>query len=211
MGKPKKYYVVWTGRNPGIYASWDECKEQVNGYQGAKYKSFPSEQEAQEAFAKGAAGSYQSKTSSSKNQKKSHSSGADIIYDSISVDAACSGNPGDLEYQGVDTRTGERIFHVGPIENGTNNIGEFLAIVHALALLKKQNSNKTIYSDSATAISWVKRKKANTQLEYSEKTQYIWSFIKRAEKWLEENTYANKIYKWETKDWGEIKADFGRK
>ncbi|MET3699174.1 ribonuclease HI [Bacillus oleivorans] len=206
MAKPKKYYVVWAGRNPGIYTSWDECKEQVNGYQGAKYKSFPSEQEAKEAFAAGAANAYSSKTSTTGQKVQ-----ADIIYNSISVDAACSGNPGDLEYQGVDTKTGERIFHVGPIENGTNNIGEFLAIVHALALLKKQNSNKTIYSDSATAISWVKRKKANTQLEYSEKTKYIWTLIKRAEKWLQENTYSNKIYKWETKDWGEIKADFGRK
>ncbi|WP_243297058.1 ribonuclease H1 domain-containing protein [Bacillus litorisediminis] len=210
MAKPKKYYVVWIGRNPGIYTSWDECKEQVNGYQGAKYKSFSTEQEAKAAFTAGEANSYATKTSKSSNSKNPQVP-ANIIYDSISVDAACSGNPGDLEYQGVDTKTGEQIFHVGPIENGTNNIGEFLAIVHALALLKKQNSSKTIYSDSATAISWVKRKKANTQLEYSEKTQYIWSLIKRAEKWLEENTYTNKIYKWETKEWGEIKADFGRK
>ncbi|GAA0335077.1 ribonuclease H family protein [Bacillus carboniphilus] len=217
MAKSKKYYVVWQGRNPGIYTSWDECKEQVNGYQGAKYKSFPTHQEAEAAFKVGwgkslaSSGNGKNKTSTGKWRGASHETSEEIIYESISVDAACSGNPGDLEYQGVDTQTGERIFHVGPLENGTNNIGEFLAIVHALALLKKQNSNRPIYSDSATAIGWVKKGKANTQLERSNKTEKVWNLIKRAEHWLSENTYTNKIYKWETKVWGEIKADFGRK
>lgn len=215
MAKSKKYYVVWVGAEPGIYTSWDECKQQVEGFQGAKYKSYPTLQEAEVAYEAGwgKALSGGSKSSASKEKWKgaTPATSGEIIYDSISVDAACSGNPGALEYQGVDTQTGDRIFHVGPLENGTNNIGEFLAIVHALALLKQQNSDIPIYSDSATAIGWVKKKKANTQLEQSRKTEHVWSLIKRAEKWLQQNTYTNKIYKWETKEWGEIKADFGRK
>lgn len=43
---PNKYYAVRTGRNPGIYDTWDECKKQVDGFSGAEYKSFKSEDEA---------------------------------------------------------------------------------------------------------------------------------------------------------------------
>ena len=60
------------------------------------------------------------------------------------VDAGCSGNPGPMEYRGVDMRTGKQIFHFGPIQ-GTNNIGEFLAIVHALALMEQRASQTILY------------------------------------------------------------------
>ena len=46
-----KFYAVKEGKKPGIYMSWDECKEQVNGYSGAVYKSFSNEEEAK-AFIK---------------------------------------------------------------------------------------------------------------------------------------------------------------
>jgi ribonuclease HI len=135
-----------------------------------------------------------------------------IIWDSISVDAACSGNPGLMEYQGVDTKTKEKIFYQGPFLMGTNNIGEFLAIVHALALYKQKGfHNRPIYSDSVTAMGWVKKKKANTKLEQNAKTAKLYELILRAENWLKQNSYSNPIIKWETEDWGEIPADFGRK
>lgn len=135
-----------------------------------------------------------------------------IIKESISVDAACSGNPGDMEYRGVWTANGQELFRIGPYRDGTNNIGEFLAIVHALALLKKQNDDKTpIYSDSRNAILWVKKKKANTKLARTRHNEIIFDLIARAEKWLRENTWSNPLLKWETKYWGEIPADFGRK
>ncbi|SFA90892.1 MULTISPECIES: viroplasmin family protein [unclassified Bacillus (in: firmicutes)] len=203
----KKFYVVWSGRKPGIYKTWAECEAQTKGYQGARFKSFPSQKEAEEAFSK--APSSTPRTTSSKTSKASTAPGS-YIEESISVDAACSGNPGMMEYQGVATKTGQVIFHFGPIL-GTNNIGEFLAIVHALSLLKKQGLETTIYTDSQTAMSWVRNKKANTSLVRNAKTDEVWDMIHRAEKWLKENTYKNKILKWETKQFGEIKADFGRK
>lgn len=43
-----KYYAVKKGKTPGIYYSWDECKAQVDGFSGAKYKSFKSEMEARD-------------------------------------------------------------------------------------------------------------------------------------------------------------------
>ena len=133
------------------------------------------------------------------------------LRESICVDAACSGNPGRMEYQGVDTVTGARIFHLGPVERGTNNIGEFLAIVHALAFMKQRGLKMPVYTDSRTALSWISKKKANTKLAATAKTSKLFDLIKRAEKWLETNPGPYNIRKWDTERWGEIPADFGRK
>ena len=127
------------------------------------------------------------------------------------VDAACSGNPGPMEYRGVDLITRKQIFHFGPIQ-GTNNIGEFLAIVHAAALMKQKGiTGVTIYSDSVSALAWVRNKKAKTQLAYSEKTAKALELVARAETWLRNNPDLPQIVKWDTNEWGEIPADFGRK
>ena len=126
------------------------------------------------------------------------------------VDAACSGNPGRMEYQGIDLATGQRVFHFGPM-HGTNNIGEFLAIVHALALMEKQGLNKTIYSDSYNAIVWVQKAHCKTTLERNAQTEQLYQIIARAELWLRTHAFRVPIIKWETSVWGEIPADFGRK
>ncbi|MEW4368366.1 ribonuclease H [Paenibacillus kandeliae] len=222
-----KFYVVWEGHRPGIYSSWPECQQQTNGYKQAKYKAYESRAEAERAYAEGwkkhwgqAAGSSSAKSSSGGGKSsvygKRQTSASDIPmdqidYDSISVDVGTRGNPGPVEYRGVDTRTGQDIFSKGPIAKGTNNMGEFLAIVHALAYLKKQGSNKTVYSDSATAIKWVKQKQAASTLVRDASTAEIWDLVDRAEHWLRTNSYSNKLLKWETRSWGEVKADYGRK
>ncbi|AYV66511.1 ribonuclease H [Niallia circulans] len=205
----KKYYVVWNGRKTGIFSTWAECEKQTKGFKGASFKSFPTLEEAEKAF-KQDGNISKSASKSSSAQKQSNQTLAAIEENSISVDAACSGNPGMMEYQGVDTKTGEVLFHYGPVF-GTNNIGEFLGIVHALSLLQKQGKNTTIYSDSMTALAWVRNKKANTTLVRDKRTEELWQLIERAEKWLKQNNYSNKILKWDTNKYGEIKADFGRK
>jgi len=127
------------------------------------------------------------------------------------VDAACSGNPGPMEYQGIDLTTGQRVFHYGPVY-GTNNIGEFLAIVHALALAwQRKLPGLTIYSDSYNAILWVKKRKCKTTLQRTEQTEQLFQVIARAEQWLQTHDYQNPVLKWQTKEWGEVPADFGRK
>ena len=207
----KKYYVVWEGGRPGIYTSWNECRAQISGYPGARYKSFKSLSEAKEAYASSSA-DYVQPGKKANPRQTSPKLASGIIKESWSVDAACRGNPGDLEYRGVITGSGEEIFRQGPYSQGTNNIGEFLAIVHALALLKNQkNDQMPLYSDSRTAILWVKKKKANTKLKQTAKNRKLFQLIDRATQWLERNTYKNAIYKWDTKHWGEIPADFGRK
>lgn len=207
-----KFYVVWKGLNPGVYDNWEDCKKQVEGQEGAKYKSFSSRQEAVDALEKGYA-YHLKKTVSSKessNTLKKTFAGTPNP-ESIAVDAACSGNPGDMEYRGVYVRTKQEIFHIGPLKQGTNNVGEFLALVHGLALLKKENSNLPIYTDSVNAMKWVKNKKSKTLLERTPVNEPIFNLIERAEKWLRENEYATPIIKWKTTEWGEIPADFGRK
>lgn len=205
-----KYYVVWKGHQPGIYNDWNTCKEQIDGYVDAKYKSFSSLAEAEAAYREGWQqhwGNNKKKQTVSTHPAAHHK----IDYNSISVDVGTRGNPGPIEYRGVDTLTGETLFHVGPIENGTNNLGEFIAIVHALAYLKQLGSDKTIYSDSLTAQAWVRNKRVASNLVRDESTKRIWELVDRAEAWLQNNTYRNKILKWQTEEWGEIKADFGRK
>jgi len=134
-----------------------------------------------------------------------------IEWDSIAVDAASSGNPGKMEYRGVVTKTKQVLFHMGPFPNGTNNIGEFLALVHGLAFLKSKKSDLPIYTDSKIAMSWIRQKKCKTKLKPNSKNAELFELVKRAEVWLTKNTIHRSVLKWETKSWGEIPADFGRK
>lgn len=133
------------------------------------------------------------------------------FLEGICVDASCIENPGKMEYRGVDMLTKEVIFKM-KYEEATNNIGEFLAIVHALALYKKNGKElKIVYSDSLNAISWVNQKKCKTKLKINEKNAVVFEHIQRAVGWLENNEYEAKVVKWNTAAWGEIPADFGRK
>ena len=199
----QKYYVVWKGNNPGVYKSWEKCKDEIKNVKGALFKSFVDIEEAQKAYEMG-------------YDKYKENSEKDNVIDgpvlnSISVDAASSGNPGVMEYQGVDTETKEVLFKMGPFNNATNNIGEFLALVHGIAILEKDLKKKIIYSDSITAMSWVRKKKCQTKLVRSKENEEVFVLIDRAILWLKENKYSAIIKKWDTKNWGEIPADFGRK
>lgn len=206
----KRYYVVWNGLAPGVYETWSECESQIKGVKQALYKSFETLAEAERAYNESPYLYINHGTSQKKETKKPEEIPDEMRCNALAVDAACSGNPGKMEYRGVYLATGEEIFRVGPII-GTNNIGEFLAIVHGLALLAQKNSNIPIFSDSRNALLWIKQKKCKTKLEQTEKTKEVFELIERAEKWLQNHTYKNKLIKWETSRWGEIPADFGRK
>ncbi|HJD75584.1 MAG TPA: ribonuclease H family protein [Bacteroides reticulotermitis] len=204
----QKFYVVWEGVTPGVYTSWTDCQLQIKGYEGAKYKSFDTREEAERAVSSSPY-AYIGKNAKKKTQTPT-TYPSSVLDNSLSVDAACSGNPGPMEYRGVHVASRQEIFRFGPMK-GTNNIGEFLAIVHGLALLKQKKFDMPIYSDSMIAISWVRQKKCKTKLPRTAETEELFLLIERAEKWLKSNTYSTRILKWETKVWGEIPADFGRK
>lgn len=226
-----KTYVVFVGRQPGIYETWDECRAEVEGFPGARYKSFYSKEEAVMALRESDASAAMTLRAIARHLEEDtpevvmsqppkprlveptvpHVYPPAVIQDSIAVDAGCMGNPGVMEYRGVYVRTGKQIFKVGPYHDGTNNIGEFLAIVHGLALLKQKGSNMPIYSDSKIAQKWVRDGKCRTTLKPTPRNAVLFDLVTRAERWLANNTYTNPIIKWETKLWGEIPADFGRK
>lgn len=211
MAKKKpKYYVVWQGRETGVFDSWEACKKQVDGFDKALFKSFDSKTEAMKAYTDNPR-RYVGNTPKTAPQLKLSDLHRPPIEDSVVVDAAWNTATGDMEYQGIYLPTREKIFHRGPYPDGTNNIGEFLAIVHALALLDQRKSNLPIYSDSRTAISWVKKQKANTKLDPTPRNAELFDLIDRAETWLKTHRFANPILKWETTEWGENPADFGRK
>ena len=216
MAKKKpRFYVVWHGHTPGVYKTWAECQNQISGFSGAKYKSFPTLPTAEKAFLESADEHWGKSTGKSKPKtpKRTHAELAEMGVDltAIAVDAACKGNPGPLEYQGVEIESNVNLFHIGPFQEGTVNIGEFLAIVHALALLQNGHTDRVIYSDSRIGIAWVKGKKCKTKLPKTAANRQLFQLVARAEKWLKENKVENPILKWESKLWGEIPADFGRK
>ncbi len=210
MAKQSKFYVVWQGHKPGIYTSWTDCQKHIKGFVGAKFKAFKHKSVAEKAFTMGytafKASDLKDEVSIDWSQLPSQP-----VMDSIAVDAACSGNPGTMEYRGVNTENAKELFRKGPFPQSTNNIGEFLALVHALALMKQTGDTRPIYSDSRTAMSWVRQKKVKTTLKKTGINAGSFDLIVRAEQWLKTNNYPNKILKWETKIWGEIPADFGRK
>ena len=215
MSKKKAaYYVVWRGKEPGIYDNWEACEAQVKGAQGACYKGFATREEAEKAFSEGPEGYVKARAKSQESRVKSQISNTPSgvpILPALAVDAACSGNPGVMEFRGVIADTGTEVFHRGPFECGTNNIGEFLAIVLGLAYLKQNNLPWALYSDSRTALAWLKKGHADTKLEWNSRNQDLFFMLRKAEQWLHDNTWTTPIYKWDTKHWGEIPADFGRK
>jgi len=204
----QKYYVVWKGRKTGIFTSWTECEKQVKGFVGAQYKAFESKAESDAAFL----AKYEAYKGKPATHGKWKTASTQPVLPSICVDAACDGSPGKLEYRGVNTDTGKEIFRAGPYAHGTNNVGEFLAIVHALTWQAKHNMHLPIYSDSENAIVWVNTGECKTKLKHSSKNALLFALIRSAENWLAENELPeDKLLKWDTRLWGENPADFGRK
>ncbi len=215
MSKGKqKFYVVWVGRKPGVYSTWAECEAQVKGFPGAKYKAFESYAAAKHADEMGYDG-YQAGVERGEQPVLFDMTipRPGLILPCLCVDGACEGNPGPMEYRGVhlDHLGGEQVFREGPLENGTNNIAEFLAIVQALEYCAAHKLKLPIYSDSRNALTWVAARRAKTELAEDETNAEIFKRIADAEHWLVTHRYPNKVLKWETEEWGENPADFGRK
>ena len=221
------WYVVWHGRTPGLYQGWANCQTQIADLEDAEYKMFADEEAALAAYQAHPStppatdpdtpkpvvriAQPTAAPASDDDEDTPDLRSSQPIRHSICVDAACRGVPGPVEYQAVYTDTGEYLFRQGPFAWGTNNIGEFLAVVHALASLQRKGDTRPIYSDSLTALSWVRAKQCKTTLPEDERNEELFVLIRRAEQWLHENAYENAVLKWDTEHWGEIPADFGRK
>ncbi len=221
MAKDKKYYVIFKGHNPGVYDDWNDAKEQIDGFSNPVYKGYGSPSEAAEAYRKfsrnadnGDLGKFLAEASLRslpKPRQPDYMTNPEVDLDAWAVDASCLGNPGKMEYQGVELMTGRIIFRIGPFEDATNNIGEFLAIVHAMALMSREGKFHNIYSDSVSGMSWVRNRKIKTQLQQTSNNAKVFELMARALTWLHTHQFPAKVLKWQTDRWGEIPADFGRK
>lgn len=201
----QKFYVVLKGIQPGIYDSWAEAEAQVKGFEGAVYRSFENLSDARNAWEKKMF-PRQNKSSDNRTAKvRTFPTGNFLV-----VDAACSGTPGPTEYRGFLFPQKKLVFHLH-IGLANNNIGEFLAIVHAQAWMAKIGYRLPVYSDSITAISWVKNKKVKSELPKNRETKNAWDLVDRALVWLHQNNLPGPVIKWKTEFWGENPADFGRK
>lgn len=221
MAKEKKYYVVFKGRNPGVYDDWGDAKEQIDGFEGASYRGYSSPAEAAEAFRRASGkddgndlGRFLSQASNRslpRPGQPDYMTNPEVDLDAWAVDASCLGNPGKMEYQGVELMTGRTLFRIGPFDDATNNIGEFLAIVHAMALMTQQGKIHNIYSDSVSGMAWARTRKVKTQLKPTPRNAKVFELMARAVTWLNTHQFPAKVLKWQTERWGEIPADFGRK
>lgn len=216
-----RFYVVWVGRQPGVYDNLEDAMEQVDDFPGATFKSYSSAQAAANAFRHGTVSEDKKdlgnllldnqRSNMPKSGKPDYFSFPEIDLNGWAVDASCQGNPGTMEYRGVELMSGKELFRVGPFQKSTNNIGEFLAIVHALALMESRGEKHTIYTDSVTGMAWVRNRKVKTQLTREPVNEKSFQMMERALSWLNTHTYSTPILKWQTEKWGEVPADFGRK
>ncbi|MDE6266405.1 MAG: ribonuclease H family protein [Muribaculaceae bacterium] len=214
MTARRRFYVVWVGVNPGIYDSWEECQLQIKNYPGAKYKAFDSQTAATLAYRGDPADHIGiiKAIASHRATAVNYDAIPEINTSGIAVDGACSGVPGPMEYRGVKIATGEELFHLGPLPDGTNNVAEYLALVHALALLDKSGDHRTpVYSDSRTALAWLRNHGHRSKLDRTQANGKIFELLERADKWVQTHHILNPVLKWDTEQWGEIPADFGRK
>lgn len=125
----------------------------------------------------------------------------------IAVDAWCKNGSGGGQggYRGIDLESKKILFEV-KLTRTTNNLAEYLAISSAIKWIEiKGIKNMTIWSDSLTAIAWNRNGKYKTTMDLSKHPE-----LKLRLDICTTYKYQN-IKKWETKKWGEIPADFGRK
>lgn len=150
----KKYYVVWQGREPGVYAEWAKCKAQVDRFPGAKYKSFATLEEAESALR----GGVSPKQSVAKSNKLSDTDIAAMSFDTkIYTDGGCDPNPGRAGSGLAVYRDGEvAALWYGLFEPaGTNNTAELNALNQALIIAhdeRKGDRSVAIFCDSKYAI-----------------------------------------------------------
>lgn len=211
----RKYYVVWAGHDTGVFDSWEECQQMINGFPNARYKAFPTQEAAVNAY-RGHPDEHIGLLRAIATRPAATAINFEAIpeirRDAWAVDGACARNPGPMEYRGVRVADGTEIFHLGPLADGTNNIGEYLALVHALALLDRQGDHLTpVYSDSRTALSWLRNRGHKSKLARTASNARIFELLARADAWVQTHQILNPVLKWDTDSWGEIPADFGRK
>ncbi len=203
MASSRRYYVVWRGRRPGVYDSWEACAEQVQGYPNALYRAYPSRALAEKAFRMGPEAAWLPTWALAEPGPE---------RPSLAVDASASRPRGPVAYRGVLLQPRGKVQPVfeGRLGEATVPLGEFLALVRALQWLDAHEQRMPVYTDSTTALGWFHRGGPSpTALERTPEDAR--RSLEEALRWLQQHPGPWDVRLWETAAWGENPADFGRK
>lgn len=210
----KKHYVVWVGRTTGIFGNWADTEAQIKGFSGALYQSYKTIEEATAAFNAGSPNAAATVISQSKSAAKVNvlPPAGKPTHECLTVDGAFSGSTKVMEYRCVMNVSGEVIFRSKPFVGGSNNLAEFLALIGAMRYRDSIGEPLLdIYSDSKTALAWVRDKQLNTTIDIDSLDPVVQGRITAAMRYLKANPPPKNLKKWDTAAWGEIPADYGRK
>ncbi len=154
----KKYYAIAQGIKPGIYTSWPEAEAQVKGYAGAKFKGFPSREEAEMWIKNPDIPSTKSK--SPKKDSPNNTFNKPVLADNcieIYTDGGAINNPGPGGYGVVIIVDGETTELSGGYKNTTNNRMELMACIKGLAALPVRNRAVALFSDSSYVVNGISK------------------------------------------------------
>ena len=133
----KKFYVVWRGRETGIFTDWPRCQRSVEKFPDARYKSFPSRAEAEAAFKGGNPGraAYASRPAVKKTAAAAASTPAAGDFQmQVYCDGGCEPNPGEAGSGMAVYRDGNlsELWYGLYNPQGTNNTAELNALYQSL-------------------------------------------------------------------------------
>jgi ribonuclease HI len=200
----RKFYVVWLGRQTGVFTDWATTQRAVDKYAGARFKSFPTRAEAEQAFGRGGNASIPPKTPSRQkaatpDSKRSATRTSDQFNVTIYCDGACEPNPGNAGSGIVVYRAGKLAELWFGLYNprGTNNSAELNALYHALRMAEAEirtGNTFEVCSDSAYSINcirswapkWEKKgwKRPGGEIKNLEIIQDCYAIYRRIEKEL---------------------------
>lgn len=209
-----KFYVVWKGRDTGIFTSWSEVNELIKGFSGAEYKSYADQETAELEFSlgspKGRSNDENHTTTKLKEEPSDDHKAPD--HECLTVDGSYLGGKKIMQYRCVWNQSKEEVFSTKPIEGGNQNIAEFLALVGAMKYrVSTKQYDLHIYSDSQTALSWVRNCKIKSSYDLSQLDEVVQERIYGALKFIAKSGVRKNLYKWDSALWGDIPADYGRK
>ena len=162
----QKFYVVWSGRQTGVFTDWATVQRSVEKFPGARFKSFPTRAEAEEAFRRVGGESTSAETpirrdaaTAASKRRATHTAHAFDV--SIYCDGACEPNPGNAGSGIVVYRAGKlaELWYGLYSPRGTNNTAELNALCHALRMAEaeiKNGNTVEVCSDSAYSINCIR-------------------------------------------------------
>ena len=182
----RRNYVVFVGREPGIYSNLSDCLEQLRGFKDRKYLSYTSLAEAEEALKRYNQGTLYIGDNISDTLKQDINSG---IYISCTYDAQTE----QWAAYGKDIESGMELLSIDAMPFATKNLTEFLAVVAVLRYCKNRGKLDNVYVDNIKILNWIHNKKAEYFIQKNQKNKELYTAILAAEKWLSDNANYNNV------------------